>query len=100
MGVRSRRGRKHLCVPSRGRRKPENGAAGMSAEDIVFCDVAIRLCPQVNYAELWEQILHDAGIRQERIRQLKLRARQGSYRVSAVAVAHALLRELDPGWQS
>jgi hypothetical protein len=72
----------------------------MSAEDIAFCDVAIRLCPQVNYAELWAQILHDGRKRHERICWLQQRTCRGRYRVSARAVALALLRELDPGWQS
>ena len=69
-----------------------------SPEDVSFCDVAVRLCPRLNYAELFARVEQDAERRRKRLRRLQARVRRGTYYVPENAVAQALLAELDTGW--
>jgi hypothetical protein len=67
-------------------------------EDVSFCDVAVRLCPKLKYAELFARVEQDAERRRKRVRRLQARMRRGAYHVPEDAVAQALLAELDTGW--
>jgi len=81
--------------------EPSGGAcapAAFSLEDVSFCDVAVRLCPRLNYAELFARVGQDAERRRKRVRRLQARVRRGAYHVPEHAVAQALLAELDTGW--
>jgi len=69
-----------------------------SSEDVSFCDVAVRLCPRLNYPELFTRVALDAQRRRKRVRRLQDRVRRGAYQVPESAVAQALLAELDTGW--
>jgi hypothetical protein len=77
-----------------------NLAANELSEYIAFCDVVVRLCPKLNYAELFTRMQQERVHRRTRLRRLHARVNRGTYFVPAGAVAHALLRELDPGWPS
>jgi len=69
-----------------------------SQEDVSFCDVAVRLCPRLNYPELFARLEQDAERRRNRVRRLRDRVRRGIYHVPEGSVAQALLAELDTGW--
>ncbi len=101
MVERSRGHQQNNLAPSR--RQPKTARAALetlSAEDIAFCDVAIRLCPRLGYAELFHAVRADERKRRVRFRRLQRRIARGTYQVPESAVARALVAEMDPGWPS
>ena len=70
------------------------GGLSPSAEDVSFCEIVSRFCPELDSHHILNQLQKDAARRARRVRSLARRIRDAQYEVGADAVANALLVEI------